>query len=104
MSASTAPAEPATVAELVAATLRAAGVRIAFTVAGESFLSILDALAAAGIRDRRHAPRGGGRVRRGGLRPADGPAGGLPRDPRRRRREPRHRHPHGHRGLDARCS
>jgi acetolactate synthase I/II/III large subunit len=44
------PAEPTTVAELVAATLRAAGVRIAFTVAGESFLAILDALAAAGIR------------------------------------------------------
>ena len=43
-------AEPATVAELVAATLRAAGVRIAFTVAGESFLAILDALTAAGIR------------------------------------------------------
>ncbi|HYO42428.1 MAG TPA: thiamine pyrophosphate-dependent enzyme [Candidatus Limnocylindrales bacterium] len=43
-------AEPATVAELVAATLRAAGVRIAFTVAGESFLAILDALNAAGIR------------------------------------------------------
>lgn len=45
-----AQAEPATVAELVAATLRAAGVRIAFTVAGESFLAILDALTAAGIR------------------------------------------------------
>ena len=45
-----APAEPTTVAELVAATLRAAGVRIAFTVAGESFLSILDALTATGIR------------------------------------------------------
>ncbi len=44
------PAEPGTVAELVAATLRAAGVRIAFTVAGESFLSILDALVAADIR------------------------------------------------------
>ncbi len=44
------PLEPATVAELVAATLRAAGVRIAFTVAGESFLSILDSLAGAGIR------------------------------------------------------
>jgi acetolactate synthase-1/2/3 large subunit len=48
--ASAAQAEPATVAELVAATLRAAGVRIAFTVAGESFLAILDALTAAGIR------------------------------------------------------
>ncbi len=45
-----APAEPGTVAELVAATLRAAGVRIAFTVAGESFLAILDALVAADIR------------------------------------------------------
>ena len=41
---------PTTVAELVAATLRAAGVRIAFTVAGESFLPVLDALQAAGIR------------------------------------------------------
>jgi acetolactate synthase I/II/III large subunit len=41
---------PTTVAELVAATLRAAGVRMAFTVPGESFLPVLDALAAAGIR------------------------------------------------------
>jgi acetolactate synthase-1/2/3 large subunit len=45
-----APAAPTTVAELVAATLRAAGVRMAFTVPGESFLPVLDALAAAGIR------------------------------------------------------
>ena len=44
------PAAPTTVAELVAATLRAAGVRLAFTVPGESFLPVLDALAAAGIR------------------------------------------------------
>lgn len=43
-------AEPTTVAELIAATLRAAGVRIAFTVPGESFLPVLDALTAAGIR------------------------------------------------------
>ncbi len=42
--------EPATVAELIAATLRGAGVRIAFTVPGESFLPVLDALEAAGIR------------------------------------------------------
>jgi acetolactate synthase-1/2/3 large subunit len=41
---------PRTVGELVAATLRAAGVRIAFTVPGESFLPLLDALHAAGIR------------------------------------------------------
>jgi len=41
---------PATVAGLVAATLRAAGVRIAFTVPGESFLAILDAFAEHGIR------------------------------------------------------
>jgi acetolactate synthase-1/2/3 large subunit len=45
-----APAAPRTVAELIAATLRAAGVRVAFTVPGESFLPVLDALAAAGIR------------------------------------------------------
>ena len=45
-----AAAAPRTVAELVAATMRAAGVRIAFTVPGESFLPILDALHAAGIR------------------------------------------------------
>ncbi len=44
------PAAPATVAELLAATLRAAGVRMAFTVPGESFLPVLDALVAAGIR------------------------------------------------------
>src|SRR5215203_3314668 len=44
------PAPPSTVAELVAATLRAAGVRLAFTVPGESFLPVLDALGAAGIR------------------------------------------------------
>ncbi len=44
------PASLATVAELVAATLRAAGVRLAFTVPGESFLPVLDALHAAGIR------------------------------------------------------
>ncbi len=44
------PALPSTVAELIAATLRAAGVRIAFTVPGESFLPVLDALHAAGIR------------------------------------------------------
>ncbi|MEW6224718.1 MAG: thiamine pyrophosphate-dependent enzyme, partial [Chloroflexota bacterium] len=43
-------AAPSTVAELVAATLRAAGVRIAFTVPGESFLPLLDGLAGAGIR------------------------------------------------------
>lgn len=45
-----AAAAPRTVAELVAATLRTAGVRIAFTVPGESFLPLLDALHAAGIR------------------------------------------------------
>ena len=44
------PAAPSTVAELIAATLRAAGVRLAFTVPGESFLPVLDALTAAGIR------------------------------------------------------
>ncbi|HEY5435791.1 MAG TPA: thiamine pyrophosphate-binding protein, partial [Candidatus Limnocylindrales bacterium] len=43
-------AEPTTVAELIAATLRGAGVRLAFTVPGESFLPVLDALEGAGIR------------------------------------------------------
>ena len=46
-----APAEqPATVAALVAQALRAAGARSAFTVPGESFLPLLDALAAVGIK------------------------------------------------------
>ena len=40
---------PTTVAGLVAATLRAAGVRMAFTVPGESFLGLLDGLDAAGV-------------------------------------------------------
>ena len=44
-----AAATPTTVADLVAATLRAAGVRLAFTVPGESFLPVLDAFHAAGI-------------------------------------------------------
>ncbi len=44
------PHAPRTVAELIAATLRGAGVRLAFTVPGESFLPVLDALEAAGIR------------------------------------------------------
>ena len=50
---------------------------------------------------RRDAPRGCRRVRRGGVRPADRPSRGLPRHARRRRREPRDRHPHGDRRLDA---
>ncbi|HEY0444739.1 MAG TPA: thiamine pyrophosphate-dependent enzyme, partial [Candidatus Limnocylindrales bacterium] len=48
-----APAEPVgprTVGRHIAEVLRAAGVRYAFTVPGESFLGLLDGLAAAGIR------------------------------------------------------
>jgi len=41
---------PRTVGRLVADVLRAAGVRYAFTVPGESFLGLLDGLSAAGIR------------------------------------------------------
>lgn len=43
-------ATPTTVGRLVADALRAAGVRYAFTVPGESFLGLLDALGDAGIR------------------------------------------------------
>ena len=46
----TAPTGPRTVGRLVADALRAAGVRYAFTVPGESFLGLLDALGDAGIR------------------------------------------------------
>ena len=46
----TEPATPRTVGRLVADALRAAGVRYAFTVPGESFLGLLDALGDAGIR------------------------------------------------------
>ena len=45
-----ADAPPRTVGRLVADALRAAGVRYAFTVPGESFLGLLDALGDAGIR------------------------------------------------------
>jgi acetolactate synthase-1/2/3 large subunit len=45
-----APTGPRTVGRLVADALRAAGVRYAFTVPGESFLGLLDALGDAGIR------------------------------------------------------
>jgi len=46
----TAPAGPRTVGRFIADALRAAGVRYAFTVPGESFLGLLDALEGAGIR------------------------------------------------------
>jgi acetolactate synthase I/II/III large subunit len=46
----TAPVAPENVAQLIAATLRSAGVRLAFTVPGESFLPVLDAMSAVGIR------------------------------------------------------
>jgi len=45
-----APAEPRTAGRVIAEALRAAGVTIAFTVPGESFLGLLDGLTAAGIR------------------------------------------------------
>ena len=44
------PVAPRTVGRFIADALRAAGVRYAFTVPGESFLGLLDALEAAGIR------------------------------------------------------
>lgn len=44
------PGGPRTVGRLVADALRTAGVRYAFTVPGESFLGLLDALGDAGIR------------------------------------------------------
>jgi acetolactate synthase-1/2/3 large subunit len=45
-----APTGPRTVGRFIADALRAAGVRYAFTVPGESFLGLLDALEGAGIR------------------------------------------------------
>ncbi len=45
-----APSGPPTVGRMVADALRTAGVRYAFTVPGESFLGLLDALGDAGIR------------------------------------------------------
>ncbi len=45
-----APVEPRTAGRVIAEALRAAGVTIAFTVPGESFLGLLDGLTAAGIR------------------------------------------------------
>jgi acetolactate synthase-1/2/3 large subunit len=44
------PAGPRTIGRFIADSLRAAGVRYAFTVPGESFLGLLDAFADAGIR------------------------------------------------------
>jgi acetolactate synthase-1/2/3 large subunit len=44
------PPQPRTIGRLVADALRTAGVRYAFTVPGESFLGLLDALGDAGIR------------------------------------------------------
>jgi acetolactate synthase I/II/III large subunit len=44
------PVAPRTVGRLIADALKAAGVEVAFTVPGESFLGLLDALPEAGIR------------------------------------------------------
>ena len=44
------PVAPRTVGRLIADALRSAGVEVAFTVPGESFLGLLDALPEAGIR------------------------------------------------------
>ncbi len=44
------PSGPRTIGRLIADALRTAGVRYAFTVPGESFLGLLDALGEAGIR------------------------------------------------------
>jgi len=41
---------PRTAGRLIADALAAAGVRVAYTVPGESFLTLLDGLGAAGIR------------------------------------------------------
>ena len=95
------PREPSTVAELIAATLRAAGVRLAFTVAGESFLGMLDALAAAGIRIVATRHEGAAAFAAEAYGQLTGRPAAVPRHARRRRREPRHRHPHRHRRLDA---
>ncbi len=46
----TVPAGPRTVGRFIAEALRAAGVRYAFTVPGESFLGLLDVLGESGIR------------------------------------------------------
>jgi acetolactate synthase-1/2/3 large subunit len=46
----TAPVGPRTVALVIAEALRAAGVRVAFTVPGESFLGLLEGFVAVGIR------------------------------------------------------
>ena len=91
---------PRTVGRFVADALRAAGVRYAFTVPGESFLGLLDALGDAGIRVVATRHEGGGGVHGRGPRPADRPTGRVPRDARGRRREPRDRHPHGAAGLE----
>ena len=84
----------------IADALRAAGVRYAFTVPGESFLGLLDALRGRRDPGRRDPPRRRRRVHGRGPRPADRPPGGLPRHARRRRREPGHRHPHRAPGFD----
>ncbi len=64
---------------------------------------------ARGPRGRRHqrrrdAPRGRGGVHGRGARPADGPPGRLHRHARRRRLQPRDRHPHRRSPTPARCS
>ena len=95
------PAPARTVGRFIADALRAAGVRYAFTVPGESFLGLLEGLDAAGIRVVATRHEGAAAF----MAEAHGQLTGRPaacrRHARRRRREPRDRHPHRAPGLDA---
>ena len=96
-----AEAGPRTVGRFIADALRAAGVRYAFTVPGESFLGLLDVLEDAGIRVIATRHEGPAVVHGRGARAADRSPGRRPRDARRRWLEPGHRDPHRSPGLDA---
>ena len=74
---------------------------IAFTVPGESFLGLLDALEAAGIRVVATRHEGAAAFMAEAHGQLTGRPAVVPRDPRRRRRQPRDRDPHRPAGLDA---
>ena len=92
---------PRTVGRIIADALRAAGVRYAFTVPGESFLGLLDGLGDAGIRVVTTRHEGAAAFMAEAYGQLTGRPAACSRDARRRSVQPRHRDPHGPPELDA---
>ena len=91
---------PITVGRMFADAIRRAGVRWAFTVPGESFLGLLEGLEAVGINVVATRHEGAAAFMAEAHAQLTGRPAAAHRHARRRRSEPRDRHPHGLRRLE----